>query len=90
MSTSRETQAIAEILRGAMGKAQRTTTWFGSVIGRSQSHASQILLGKKAMSVDELGLACTAFGLTMSAVMREAEDMASDKGWDPAIDARAS
>ena len=89
MHTSRETQAIAEILRGEMGKAQRTTTWFGEVIGRSQSHASQILQGKKAMSVDELTLACHAFGLQPSAVFRQAEGLADDGAWTPTSNSRA-
>ena len=90
METSRETQAIAEILRGELGKAQKKSRWFGSVIGRSQSHASQILLGKKAMSTDELELACHAFGLRASAVMRTAEGMADDASWTPVRDPKAS
>ena len=32
VATSRETQAIAEILRGELGKANRNTTWFGNVM----------------------------------------------------------
>lgn len=83
MATSRVTQGIAQIMRSELGKANQTTTWFGNVVGRSQSHASQVLLGKKPMSVDELSLACEAFGLRMSAVMREAEGLAGDDGWHP-------
>jgi hypothetical protein len=90
MGTSWETRAIAEIMRGELGKANRNSTWFGSVIGRSQSHASQILLGKKAMSVDELGLACRAFGLTASEVMRTAEGLAGDDAWSPPRDSKIS
>lgn len=89
MATSRVTRAIAEILRVEMGRARKSTTWFGSVIGRSQSHASQVLLGNKAMSTVELELACAAFGLIPSAVMRAAEDMANDEWWDPVIEAEA-
>lgn len=83
MRTSRVTQGIAEIFRGEVGKANRNTTWFGSVIGRSQSHASQVLLGKKPMSIDELTLACDAFGLRMSDVVRQAEGLADDESWTP-------
>lgn len=83
MATSRVTQGIAEILRGEAGKAQRSTTWFGHVIGRSQSHASQVLQGKKAMSVDELALACRAFGLRASDVVHQAEGLADDEAWTP-------
>lgn len=83
MATTRVTQGIAQIMRSEVGKAHQTTTWFGNVIGRSQSHASQVLLGKKAMSIDELSLACDAFGLRLSAVMREAEELADDDGWHP-------
>lgn len=90
MATSRETQAIAEILRGELGKANRNTTWFGNVIGRSQSHASQVLLGKKPLSVDELTLACRAFGLTLSGIMREAEGMSGDDGWTPVNSSKIS
>lgn len=90
MATGRVTRAIAEIMRGELGRANRNSTWFGSVVGRSQSHASQILLGKKAMSTDEMELACRAFGLTLSAVMRRAEELADDAAWEPLGNNRAS
>jgi ribosomal protein L16 Arg81 hydroxylase len=73
MPTTDVTQQIAGILRAELARTQENSTWFGRVIGRSQSHASQVLQGKKPLSTDELALACTAFGLQVSAVFLEAE-----------------
>jgi hypothetical protein len=73
MATTAFTQEIARVMRGKLAEENRNRTWFGHMIGRSQSHASQILLGKKPMTVDELALACEAFGLSMVEVVRQAE-----------------
>lgn len=72
------TQAIAGILRAELSRARRDQKWLGHVVGRSQAHVSQVLQGKKPFSTDELYLACKALGLTMLAVIREAETRAGD------------
>lgn len=79
MSTRPETQALAKILRGKLAEETRNTTWFGQVIGRSQAHASQVLLGRKPMSTDEFLRACDALGLDPATVMREATERASSE-----------
>lgn len=80
MTVTQLSQQIATILRGEVAKANRNQAWFGAVIGRSQAHASQVLRGKKPLSVDELALACAAFGLSMSDLIRAAESEPPDQG----------
>ncbi len=89
METSRVTQAIAEILRVELVRSRKNQTWLGGVIGRSQSHVSQVFKGKKPLTVDELTLACKAFGLSVSDVVRQAEGLADDESWAPVPDPRA-
>lgn len=76
--TTLVTQAIAGILRAELSRSQHDQKWLGHVVGRSQAHVSQVLQGKKPFSTDELALACKAFGLTMLAVVQEAETRVSD------------
>lgn len=86
------TRGIARVLRGELAKAQRNTTWFGNIIGVSQSQASKILRGLKPISLDQLQLAADAFGLRMSQVIRQAEgdteadSSESDQSGDPALE----
>ena len=63
-------------MRGEVARANRNQTWFGQVIGRSQAHASQVLQGKKPLTLDEFARACAEFGLRMSDVFAEAERVA--------------
>lgn len=74
--TTRTTQEIAKILKGATYAEGHNQEWFGAVIGRHQTTAGQILNGKKAMSTEELWLACEALGLGVVNVVREAESRA--------------
>lgn len=76
MATSEVTREIAKFFREKLAGVQRNSTWFGEQIGRSQSHASQILRGNKPMSTEELRRASEAFGLSASEVMRAAESAA--------------
>ena len=74
------TQGIARVLRGELAKVQQNTTWFGGIIGVSQSQASKILRGTKPITLDQLHLACEAFGLQTSQIIRMAEIGSPDPG----------
>lgn len=82
------TQGIARVLRGELAKAQQNTTWFGGIIGVSQSQASKILRGIKPITLDQLQLASEAFGLRMSQVISMAEPGSPDPGNEQQADRR--
>jgi transcriptional regulator with XRE-family HTH domain len=70
------TVAVAAILNRAFLQAGISQKKLGAAVGISQSQMSKHLRGERVLDVDQLDAICFALGLSITAVVSEAVDVA--------------
>ncbi|MGY4859490.1 helix-turn-helix domain-containing protein [Cryobacterium sp. AP23] len=70
------TVAVAAILNRAFLQAGVSQKKLGEAVGISQSQMSKHLRGERVLDVDQLDAICLALGLSITAVVSEAVDVA--------------
>lgn len=72
-------RAVSAVLRGRIAKARAEQIDIARQLGMSKYQVGRLVTGKTVMGIDDADMLCTALGIDLLAVLREAMDDTPDR-----------
>lgn len=72
-------RAVSAVLRGRIAKARADQRDLAAQLGMSKYQVGRLVTGKTVMGLDEADMLCSALGIDLLAVVREAMDDTPDR-----------